>query len=156
VGRRASVSLHSFRFLCILFSHTVIYYDSMIDVTSSSSKELGLPAERKMLIARVSTKNTDSASGSARRSDHHHGGPEKCRVHRRENLAAAVAAFFRPRRFCCLPWKTRQEDEAKIEVLVLNSSSFILLESHDGAFSTSSSVTLPLPLTQTHARTDDE
>ena len=97
----------------------------MIDVTSSSSKELGLPAERKMLTARVSTKNTDSASGSARR-------------------------------FCCLPWKTRQEDEAKIEVLVLNSSSFILLESHDGAFSTSSSVTLPLPLTQTHARTDDE
>lgn len=100
----------------------------MIDVTSSSSKELGLPAERKMLIARVSTKNTDSASGSARR-------------------------FIS---FCCLPWKTRQEDEAKIEVLVLNSSSFILLESHDGAFSTSSSVTLPLPLTQTHARTDDE
>ena len=125
MGRRASVVFRRAPFLCILFSHTVIYYDSMIDVTSSSSKELGLPAERKMLIARVSTKNTDSASGSARR-------------------------------FCCLPWKTRQEDEAKIEVLVLNSSSFILLESHDGAFSTSSSVTLPLPLTQTHARTDDE
>jgi len=93
----------------------------MIDVTSSSSKELGLPAERKtLLICKVSSSNAGSASGSAR---------------------------------FCLPW--RQEDEAKIEVLVLNSSSFILLESQ-GAFSTRVRP-LPLPLTQTHAhaRTDD-